>query len=159
MLLPGFPNPVRLTLSAEINPAGLPLAGIQCSLHATAEEAAADSRTIVRLRADERLDRDFILQLTVARHDQIATSLVLTQDPGDGEPGDTFSLTLVPPDGPDRPRPHDVVLVLDRSGSMHGWKIVAARRAVARSWTRSPTRTGSRCCASTIRRRGRARGR
>ena len=84
MLLPGFPNPVRLTLSAEINPAGLPLAGIRCSLHATAEEAAADGRTIVRLRAGERLDRDFILRLAVARHDQIASSLVLTTDPGEG---------------------------------------------------------------------------
>jgi len=132
VLLPGFPDPVRLTLSAEINAAGLPLAGIRCSLHATAEEALADGRTVVRLRPGERLDRDFILRLAVARHDQIATSLVLTQDPGDGEPRGTFSLTLVPPDGPGRPRPRDVVLVLDRSGSMHGWKIVAARRAAAR---------------------------
>jgi Ca-activated chloride channel homolog len=132
VLLPGFPNPVRLTLSAEINPAGLPLAGIRCSLHATAEEALADGRTIVRLQPGERLDRDFILRMAVARHDQIATSLVLTQDPGDGEPGGTFSLTLVPPDGPSRPRPRDVVLVLDRSGSMDGWKMVAARRAAAR---------------------------
>jgi Ca-activated chloride channel homolog len=132
VLLPGFPNPVRLTLSAEINPAGLPLAGIRCSLHATAEEAAADGRTTVRLRPGERLDRDFILRMAVARHDQVATSLVLTQDPGDGEPGGTFSLTLVPPDGLSRPRPRDVVLVLDRSGSMDGWKMVAARRAAAR---------------------------
>lgn len=132
VLLPGFPNPVRLALSAEINPAGLPLAGIRCSLHATAEEALADGRTIVRLRPGERLDRDFILRMAVAGQDQIATSLVLTQDPGDGEPGGTFSLTLVPPDGPGRPRPRDVVLVLDRSGSMDGWKIIAARRAAAR---------------------------
>src|SRR6516225_7489830 len=34
VLLRGFPNPVRLTLSADIDPAGLPLAGIRCSLHA-----------------------------------------------------------------------------------------------------------------------------
>ena len=132
VLLPGFPNPVRLTLSAEINPAGLPLAGIRCSLHATAEEAAADGRTTVRLRPGERLDRDFILRLAVARHDQIASSLVLTTDPGEGPAQGTFSLTLVPPDGLGRPRPRDVVLVLDRSGSMDGWKMVAARRATAR---------------------------
>ena len=30
------------------------------------------------------------------------------------------------------PRPRDVVIVLDRSGSMEGWKMVAARRAVGR---------------------------
>src|ERR1700739_110098 len=39
VLLPGFPNPVRLTLSADVDPAGLPLAGIGCSLRATAEQA------------------------------------------------------------------------------------------------------------------------
>jgi Ca-activated chloride channel family protein len=132
VLLPGFPNPVRLTLSAEINPAGLPLSGIRCSLHSTAEEALADGRTIVTLRPGERLDRDFILRLVVASHDQIATSLVLTEDPAAAEPRGTFSLTLVPPAGPGCPRPRDVVLVLDRSGSMGGWKMVAARRAAAR---------------------------
>ena len=84
VLLPGFPNPVRLTLSADIDPAGLPLAGIRCSLHATAEEAAADGHTIVRLRPGERLDRDFILRMAIADRDRIATSLVLTPDPGDG---------------------------------------------------------------------------
>jgi Ca-activated chloride channel homolog len=132
VLLPGFPNPVRLTLRAEINPAGLPLAGISCSLHDSTVARLAGGRTTVTLRPGQRLDRDFILRMTVARPDQIATSLVLTQDPGEEEPGGTFSLTFVPPDGPGRPRPRDVVLVLDRSGSMHGWKMVAARRAAAR---------------------------
>src|SRR5580693_4068262 len=132
VLLPGFPNPVRLTLSADIDPAGLPLAGIRSSLHATAEQAGADGHTIVRLCPGERLDRDFILRLTVAGQDQMATSLMLTPDPGEDPDAGTFTLTLVPPDGGGRPRPRDVVLVLDRSGSMHGWKIVAARRAAAR---------------------------
>src|SRR5215472_13314610 len=131
VLLPGFPTPVRLALSAEIDPAGLPLAGIRCSLHATSSQAVADGRTIVRLHPGERLDRDFILRLAVAGHEQVATSLVLTQDPADPAQG-TFTLTLVPPDGPGRPGPRDVVLVLDRSGSMSGWKMVAARRAAAR---------------------------
>ncbi len=132
VLLPGFPNPVRLTLSADIDPAGLPLTGIRSSLHATAEQAGADGHTIVQLRPGERLDRDFILRLAVAGRDRIATSLMLTPDPGDDPDEGTFTLTLVPPDGDGKPRPRDVVLVLDRSGSMHGWKIVAARRAAAR---------------------------
>jgi Ca-activated chloride channel family protein len=132
VLLPGFPNPVRLTLSAEVDPAGLPLSGIKSSLHATTEQAAAGGRTIVRLQPGERLDRDFILRLAVADPERIATSLVLARDPGEGTQQGTFSLTLVPPAGPDRPRPRDVVLVLDRSGSMGGWKMIAARRAAAR---------------------------
>jgi len=132
VLLPGFPNPVRLTVSADIDPAGLPLAGIRCSLHATAEQAGADGRTIVRLQPGERLDRDFILRLALAGQDQIATSLVLTPDQGEDPAEGTFTLTLLPPAGGGRPRPRDVVLVLDRSGSMGGWKMVAARRAAAR---------------------------
>jgi Ca-activated chloride channel family protein len=139
VLLPGFPNPVRLTLSADIDPGGLPLTGIRSSLHGIAEQAdagqaEAGGHTIVRLRPGERLDRDFILRLAVADQDRIATSLTLTPDPGEDPAEGTFTLTLVPPDGGDqpRPRPRDVVLVLDRSGSMLGWKIVAARRAAAR---------------------------
>ena len=39
---------------------------------------------------------------------------------------------MLPPAAPAPPRPKDVVLLLDRSGSMGGWKMVAARRAAAR---------------------------
>ena len=136
MLLPGFPNPVRLTLSADIDPAGLPLAGIRSSLHATAEQAGADGHTLVRLRPGERLDRDFILRLAVADQDQIATSLVLSPDPGEERPEGTFTLTLVPPDGGGRPRPRDVVLVLDRPAACTAgrwWRPGAPRPG---SWTR-----------------------
>src|SRR5689334_19506107 len=42
-------------------------------------------------------------------------------------------LTFVPPSTTTvAARPRDVVFVLDCSGSMQGWKMVAARRAVAR---------------------------
>jgi Ca-activated chloride channel family protein len=43
-----------------------------------------------------------------------------------------YHLVVLPPDDTAAPRPKDVVLLLDRSGSMGGWKMVAARRAAAR---------------------------
>jgi hypothetical protein len=85
----------------------------------------------IRLQPGERLDRDFILRYRLA-DDRIRTALSLQPD-HEGEEG-TFLLTLVPAVSPTAgaTRPRDVVFVLDRSGSMAGWKMVAARRALAR---------------------------
>ncbi|GAB3960306.1 hypothetical protein GCM10029978_009280 [Actinoallomurus acanthiterrae] len=115
VLLPGFPNPVRLTLAVDVDPAGLPLDSVRSSLHTV----TTDGRTF-RLEPGERLDRDFVLRL---RYDAGASCAVS---------GETFTVTVLPPPGPAAPRPRDVVILLDRSGSMMGWKMVAARRAAAR---------------------------
>jgi len=127
VLLPGFPNPVRLSLEVDVDPAGLPLTGIRSSLHATTEDGSR-----VTLQPGERADRDFILRLTVGDENAVSTSLaVLPDNDGDGQ-GGTFALTVLPPTVEQERRGRDVVLVLDRSGSMGGWKMVAARRAAAR---------------------------
>jgi len=130
VLLPGVPNPVRLAIRVAVDPAGVPVTGIRSSLHAVTESARAGVHRI-ELAPGERLDRDFVLRWSVGDA-VVRSSLVVAAD----ERGDagTFLLTLVPPraDGAAADRPRDVVFVIDRSGSMDGWKMVAARRAVAR---------------------------
>ncbi len=130
VLLPGFPNPVRLSLTVEVHSGPLPLGEFRSSLHAVLEEQSGDVRRI-SLKAGERLNRDFILRFRLGE-EAVTTLLSLKPDDGDPEEG-TFLLTLVPPAGQAKTlRPRDVIFVLDRSGSMGGWKVVAARRAMAR---------------------------
>lgn len=136
VLLPGFPSPVELSITAEIDPAGLPLTGIASSLHPIATDESDSGRVTVRVHPGERADRDFILRLRLGSDDAVTDSLIVVPDQADGEgtaEGDgTFALTLLPPALAASTRPRDVVFVLDRSGSMGGTKMVAARRATAR---------------------------
>ncbi|MDX8033378.1 VIT domain-containing protein [Lentzea sp. BCCO 10_0856] len=122
VLLPGFPNPLRLQIGVEIDPAGLELGEVRSSLHTVVSEG--NTVTVV---PGERVDRDFVLRLAYAGNSSAA---VCVPDP-DSDEG-TYQLTVLPPDLSVPVRPRDVVLLLDRSGSMSGWKMVAARRAAAR---------------------------
>jgi hypothetical protein len=124
VLLPGFPNPVRLSIDVGIDPAGLPLGTVRSSLHAV---STVDDRW--RIAPGERANRDFVLRLSYGS-ERTEPVLALHRD-AEGAEG-TFDLTVLPPAGSAPPRPRDVVLVLDRSGSMGGWKMVSARRAAAR---------------------------
>jgi Ca-activated chloride channel family protein len=168
VLLPGFPNPVRLSIEVAVDPAGLPLAGLTSSLHGVSVEETegaesaegtggtegaggtedtdkAGSRHLVRLNPGARADRDFVLRLGYGGSAAV-TSLAVARDEAaagessaEGEPSaenatgtGTFLLTVLPPEPTGATRPRDVALVLDRSGSMGGWKMTAARRAAAR---------------------------
>ncbi|GGL19311.1 VIT domain-containing protein [Mangrovihabitans endophyticus] len=124
VLLPGFPSPLRLSLEVGIDPAGLDLGEVTASLHTVTR-----SGNRVAIAPGEKADRDFILRLPYA---EAGESAVAVPDPGQAAAEGTYRLTVVPPDDDRTRRPKDVVLLLDRSGSMAGWKMVAARRAAAR---------------------------
>jgi Ca-activated chloride channel family protein len=131
VLLPGFPNPVRLSLAVEVRPAGLPVGDLRASLHAVAV-TSQDGAYRVSLQPGDRLNRDFLLRYRLGEQN-IRTALVVRPDAGTQSPEGTFLLSVVPPTGQaPATRPRDVVFVLDRSGSMGGWKMVAARRALGR---------------------------
>jgi Ca-activated chloride channel homolog len=134
VLLPGFPNPVRLSVTIDLYDSGATATGEpHVSLHAVWEQVSEGVRRII-LRPDARLDRDFILRFRLGGA-VVQSSLSLHPD-ADGDEG-TFALTVAPPSRAattvmKQTRPRDVVFLLDRSGSMGGWKMVAARRATAR---------------------------
>lgn len=129
ILLPGQPNPIHLTLRLEMDSAGLPITNLHASLHELQLGQTAEGMPVVELRPGvERLDRDFILHFRVGG-EQIASSFLIYRTPEGQSIG---LLTVVPPKSSTVARPRDVVMVLDRSGSMEGWKIAAARRAVGR---------------------------
>ncbi|GAA3953508.1 VIT domain-containing protein [Actinoplanes auranticolor] len=125
VLLPGFPNPLRLRIGVDIDPAGLGLGEVRSSLHTVTSEGGR-----VEIAPGERADRDLILRLPYAGD---GSGAVCVPDPTADGPEGTYQVVLVPPDdAATAARPKDVVLLLDRSGSMGGWKMVAARRAAAR---------------------------
>jgi Ca-activated chloride channel family protein len=129
VLLPGFPSRVRLNIEATIDGNGLQISNIASSLHAVTTHTEGN-RTLLRVQPGERVDRDFILRFQVVAT-SFGTSFVVVPD-AEGTTS-TFLFSMVPPMATaDVRRPRDIAFVLDRSGSMGGWKMVAARRALGR---------------------------
>lgn len=129
VLLPGMPSPVRLGVRLTVDGGGLPMSGLRANL-AEVDARAEGRGWAIALRPGQRLDRDLVLRWRLGST-ELCSSAVWAPDASG--PGATIAVTIVPPIGSAAGgRPRDVVLLLDRSGSMEGWKMVAARRAAAR---------------------------
>jgi Ca-activated chloride channel family protein len=131
VLLPGCPNPVRLTLSLDIYPVGgVPISAVRSSLHSVIDLENDTGVRRIMVKAGERLDRDFIVRYRLG-NEVVQTACTLVPDSPEASTG-VFALTVLPPlEAQAALRPRDVVFLLDRSGSMGGWKMVTARSALA----------------------------
>ena len=126
-LADGAPNPVALSVAFTVDPSGLQVSKVASTCHFARTKQHKDGRYKVSLLPGvERMDRAFVMEVTYPEN-RLQTSLLVDPEKK------TFALTVVPPVVAERNYyPRDVVIVLDRSGSMQGWSMVAARRAASR---------------------------
>ncbi|OBI85805.1 VIT domain-containing protein [Mycobacterium asiaticum] len=115
-----------LQIELTLDGAGLPVSDLRSSLPTAVSEVDGATRLVVQRGA--RADRDFVLRFRIDGG-ELSSSALLVPD-GESDEG-TWSVTLVPP-AESGSAPRGVVVLLDRSGSMHGWKMIAARRAAGR---------------------------
>ncbi len=137
--LPGFASPVDLRLSVDLQMGQLAgqqdwVGNLKSSLHSVVLESS-ESSCRIDILPGERVDRDFILRGSV---DDSSIRTTLTAESHSSKTNDrgetkrlTFAVSIVPP-RVDSPVPRDVVFLVDRSGSMEGWKMKAARRGISR---------------------------
>ncbi|MBS2033987.1 VWA domain-containing protein [bacterium] len=118
-LLPGYPNPVLLSIEVELDSPLADWRNLRASIPLELEQ-----NRLQYSPAMGAINQDFVLALPFPTHEW--TTSLQVQD-------DTFCLTVVPPGQAAEPtEPKQVVILLDRSSSMAGWAMAAARRVVAR---------------------------
>jgi Ca-activated chloride channel family protein len=133
---PVAPDPTlapRLTWTATFDDGGVGITSVRCTTHAVASDHV-DGR--IELRHDDQVaDRDVAFELQLALDAPVAGARWTRDLQPDGRlPGTASALvTVVAPASllPVRGG-HDVVVLVDRSGSMDGWKMGAAADATMR---------------------------
>ena len=133
----GTPLPGRFSLELAIRDAVVQGRRPESPSHPLACSLAGGTQRVSRASEEAPLDRDVVVRWAVA---QPAAGVVLdlarpaAGAPPRGEPDAAYALvTLVPPEPARRPVPvaRDLVLLLDRSGSMAGEPLAQAQRVCA----------------------------
>ncbi|MBI5018592.1 MAG: VWA domain-containing protein [Deltaproteobacteria bacterium] len=129
-LKPGERSGHDIGLSVDLN-AGVALEEVASTTHAIDVQRTAPARARIRIKpADTFPNKDFVLRFRVAGK-LVKTGVVAEHDDSGGH----FTLVLQPPASlGDLPRAgQEMVFVVDTSGSMMGWPIDKARKAIRRA--------------------------
>jgi Ca-activated chloride channel homolog len=122
----------RLSVSMNLAADAYTIDEIGCTLRSRITGSETDKSLRIEALPGQHLDRDLVLRIRTTAHRQPSLSLLLTSPDGDGQEG-TFALTVLPPTIDQLTgRARDVVVVVDTSASMSGWRLSAARRSAAK---------------------------
>ncbi len=135
--LDGNAAPVDLAIAVRVDPGTMHNAadwyrGLSTTLHSTVIDGDAEESefskseaapVVVTLEHCEQIDRDFILRGPAGDGDE-TVSAIFQPDREDATEV-TVAVDLVPPPPPPA-APRDVVVLIDQSGSMEGWKLRSA---------------------------------
>ncbi len=128
-LKPGERSGHDIALQVDID-AGVPVEKVYSRSHMIAYKKQDNANLLVRLKKNDAIpNKDFVLRYRVAG-EQLKTAMMVQR----GEKENTFALIMHPPaEMRNLPRmPREMVFVLDCSGSMSGWPMDKAKRAMAR---------------------------
>ncbi|MCK5430899.1 MAG: VWA domain-containing protein, partial [Anaerolineales bacterium] len=119
-----------VSVSIDIQSSTVPIRAVYSPSHSISTSRESDRHVIVGYEeSDVRPDTDFALYYSLGEEE--AFHLLPFRDPGDADSDGFFMLLLAPrPDASLRTLPKDVILVLDRSGSMDGEKFQQAQEAL-----------------------------
>ncbi|MCH8203665.1 MAG: VWA domain-containing protein [Candidatus Hydrogenedentes bacterium] len=116
-----------ISLIVKLN-AGVPIQDIVSDLHEVEIERKDSQRAVIALKNQKEIpNRDFVLRYAVAG--KAIGDAVLTHA---GAKGNFFTLILQPPDrvAPEQVTPKEMIFVIDKSGSMSGFPIEKAKKAM-----------------------------
>jgi Ca-activated chloride channel family protein len=119
----------NVSISVDVR-AGAPIRAVYSPSHEVAISRQGEQQFSAGYEASNVLpDTDFALYYSTGESE--AFHLLTYRDPGDPDPDGFFLLLLAPrPDAAQESLPKDVILVLDRSGSMEGEKFQQAQEAL-----------------------------